>query len=585
MPLIHPGQIPYVVAFLASGVLSIGFARWVFENYDARGTKTFGYVFVFVGLWATTSASSVVLTGPIVTHLLLSTQMVLLVATSRLWFIFASQYTNRSIHRDRRVQVALSAFVAAAFFLPVTNPLHGFVWTDVARVATPFPHYVIGKGPGHFVLTLSSYALVAAGTYFFVVLLWNTRHMRSAIAWLLVGFVALLLSNAIPYVVPLVIRYPPTVTPLGAVAFCVAAANAIRHNLFEVRPIAREAILEDMREPILTLDRNRRILAVNDAFLTQFADDRVTEESVVHREFDGEFPDLAARLDLNTEEPISLTVAGSGPERHHYAVTVSPLHSGPHLLGHSLLFKDVTQVTESKLELERQNAQLDEFADSAAHDLRNPLTVVEGFSEVLDTHLSAVAAGEATFDSHLVDNALVRIRSNAAQMDEIITDFLRVTRASKSLSRLEPVDFSAVVDEAVSSLDPEEEITVKIRHGGRIYADQDRLTTILRTILRSADHRRTPEMVVEAYLTDDGFVVEDTGETIPPDQADVLLTYGYTTAYRGRGLGLSVAKTLAEVHRWDIRIDTTYRRGVRIVVSGADAEPSADVRISQSDTL
>ena len=591
---IHPVQAAYVVAFAASGFVSLAFARWIAMRYEARGTRVFTYVLVAIGLWGANSALRTLVADSVAALVLLSTEMLLLAASVRLWFIFSAQYANRSIHRDRRVQLGLNAFVAVAFFASITNPLHHLVWTRVEPVSAPFLHYTVVKGPGHYALTVLAYVLVAGGLYFLVSLFRATRHMRAPIAWLVFGFLAVVLSNAIPYAVSMPIDHSTTVAPLGAMALALAAGVAIRRNLFAVRPIARDAILDDLRDPLLTLDRNGRIVGANEAFVDRFGDGGgeeptgrrpATEESLIHARFDERFPNLAARLDLDARDPTELTVPEAGPDRRHYAVSMSPLRTGSHLLGHTLLFKDVTVLTESKLELERQNAHLDEFSDSVAHDLRNPLTVVSGFAAVLDSHLSSVIDGDDEIDEYVVGRALEKITANTAQMDEIVSDFLRVTQASKSLTALEPVAFEEAVDGALASLDISRGMTVTVRRGGFIYADPDRLATIVRTVLRSAEHRWRRGMTVEASLTDDGFVVEDTGEPVSFDQADRLLQYGYTTAYRGRGLGLSVAKTLAEVHRWDIEIDSTYDEGLRLVVSGARTEPASDPAAAERDIV
>lgn len=567
-----PLQIVYIVVFAASGAVSLAFAYGVRTRYDARGTKTLAYALATVGLWAFNSAARTAASDPTVTLLLLATEMFFAIATARLWFVFAAQYTNRRIHRRRWVQLALYALVAAALVVPLSNPWHGLMWERVTPVGEPFVHYDVVKGPAHYVLTVTGYALVAVGLSYLVRMLRSTSHTR-AVASLIVGFLLLVSANATPYLVETGITHSTTITPLGGTLFCFMSAVAIRNNLFSVTPVGRARVFAAIQDPVVMLDRNRRVIDHNPAFAAAFTDGA----DVSHREFSEAAPALEAALDDPMDGPEHVSVAGEEGNERSYTVTASPLESGPHTLGRVLVFRDITDLLTSQLELARKDSQLDEFSDSVAHDLRNPLSVIVAHVELLRAHLSQVDAGTAAYDHHLAVTSLDRLDDHSGRMGAIIDDFLRVTREANSPRNVEPLDFERFLREAASDHLPADAVSVPAT--GTLYASPPHADLLLDAVFRNVAHRAGDDLAVTARLTDEGFVVEDTGEPVPADEVESLLAYGYTTRFRGEGLGLSVAKTLAEAHNWSIGVDTDYRDGLRVVVSGV----TTDVATGKTD--
>ena len=68
-------------------------------------------------------------------------------------------------------------------------------------------------------------------------------------------------------------------------------------------------------------------------------------------------------------------------------------------------------------------------------------------------------------------------------------------------------------------------------------------------------------------------------EPIDEQDAEVFLSYGYTTKYPGTGLGLAVARMLATSHEWEIDIDGSYE-GLRVIVSGAAVRTAASGEVT-----
>lgn len=570
-----PLQLYYVGLFVLSAVISLLFAYRLRTRYEARGTKTLAYSIAGVGLWALNSAARTIVSDPTVTMLLLATEVFFVVATARIWFIFAAQYTNRELHRDRRVQLALLGFVGAALIVPLTNPWHGLMWTEITPVEEPFVHYTIIKGPAHYVFTFGAYGLVAAGLVFLLRMLRSTSHTKAIIS-LVVGFLLLVSANATPYIVETTITHSTTITPLGATAFAFMAAIAIRYNLFTVTPVARDRAFAAIEDPVVMLDRNEQIIDHNPAFAAAFTDGT----NVSHEALSSACPALAEELDLPLNGPTHLVYTTETNDERSFTVTASPLESGPHLLGRVLVFRDITDLITSQWELAKKDSQLDEFSDSVAHDLRNPLSVILAHADLLRTHLTQMKAGDVAYDHHLSLNALDQVEKHSNRMSSIIDDFLKVTRETKSLGEVESLDFETTVRDIARDYVPSTAIDIPV--GGEFRASLPHARLLFDAVFRNIAHRSDEHVTVTARLTEDGFSIEDTGEPVPPELAEQLLDYGVTTQYRGEGLGLSVAKTVAESHHWSIQIDPEYRDGLRVVVKNVTTDLKTSPREGSS---
>jgi signal transduction histidine kinase len=572
---VHTEQLTYALPLLASGAVSLGLAVWVPHRYDARGIHSFAHVFALVGLLGVVGTVHVMFAwSRAVVEAAAAVELALVAVVAALWLVFATEYANRSV-LDRPVpRAALAAFVATAVVLPATNPIHGFVFRTFVLSPDPFPHYQVVKGPGHYLIAILAYVPVLAGAGVLVRLLRSTRFLSRAVGALLVGVAALVGANALPYVVDLPLRYNPMYMSLGGVVFSVGVASAIHFNLFSVTPVARQHVVSAIRDPIVTLDKNRRIVDVNPAFVEAFTDDG-SACHIAHEPFEVAVPDLASSISFDEADRQTVRVgAPDGRETSHYTVSASPIRSGPHLIGHTLVFRDVTDVVESRRELDRQNEQLDEFAVSAAHNLRNPLGAISGFLDVLESHLRTAGVGDSRYDADLVERCLARLDTEADRMDDIIADFLRVMREGKTVQSVEPVDLAAAARSAIDAVGYDR-ISLVVDRPGYVWAEPSRLELLMRTVLRSASDRAGGPVTVRIAVTDDGFLVEDDAGELPPEDCEMLLEHGRMSAYDVTGLGLTVARTLAGVHRWEAAA-TPGEAGLCFAVTDAETLVEGD---------
>lgn len=206
--------------------------------------------------------------------------------------------------------------------------------------------------------------------------------------------------------------------------------------------------------------------------------------------------------------------------------------------------------------LERQNKRLDEFVSVVSHDLRNPLSVAQGWLDVAQEENASEALGR-------VEGALDR-------MDEIIDDTLTLAREGQTVAETEPIEITHLAGECwemVSTGDTQLEIEDEFRFQG----DRDRLQHILENLFRNAiEHGGEEVTVTIGALDGEGFYLEDDGPGIPEDEREAIFELGHTTAPGGTGFGLTIVKRIAEAHGWSVRVTDGSTGGARFEFSDVE---------------
>ncbi|PRC42253.1 histidine kinase, partial [Mycobacterium sp. ITM-2017-0098] len=226
-------------------------------------------------------------------------------------------------------------------------------------------------------------------------------------------------------------------------------------------------------------------------------------------------------------------------------------------------------------ELRRSNAELEQFAYVASHDLQEPLRKVASFCQLL----------EKRYGDQLDDRGLEYIGfavDGAKRMQILINDLLTFSRVGRLNSTEADIDLDAALDAALSNL-----ATAVEESGAVIERPADGLPTVkgdptLMSMLwqnligNAVKFRReglAPHIVIACERGVDGddqmwsFALSDNGIGIAPEFADKVFVIFQRLhgrdAYTGTGIGLALVKKIVEHHGGTIRIDTSYRDGTQ----------------------
>ncbi|WP_255191329.1 hybrid sensor histidine kinase/response regulator [Natronobeatus ordinarius] len=258
-------------------------------------------------------------------------------------------------------------------------------------------------------------------------------------------------------------------------------------------------------------------------------------------------------------------VVNERPDGSHYVIdqTIAPLLEDGKPVGFVAINNDITDLKTYERELEEQNERLAQYGRMVAHDLRNPLTLLDAHVEATETVLEVdpeTPVGELEAD----------LRREFRDVDEL-TDYMR-RLIENLLSMAEHGQL--VLDAEETALEPvartawQETGTEPSRlvvDDGTIDADPERLRELLANLFRNAVEHAGPAVTVRVGPLGfgDGFFVADDGPGIPADEREWVLERGYTTADDGTGFGLAIVAQIAEGHEWTLAVTESEDGGVR----------------------
>jgi len=217
------------------------------------------------------------------------------------------------------------------------------------------------------------------------------------------------------------------------------------------------------------------------------------------------------------------------------------------------------QLRDRTRDLERQNARLDRFASTVSHDIRNPLNVAMGFTEL------AAESGDP--------EAFERIRAAHDRIETMIEELLLLTRDDRPLERVSAVPVAAHVREAWTRVEsPDATLTVTLPEEYTVRAHPGLLSHVLENLLQNAIAHNEPPITVTVEPIEDGrgiagFAVADDGDGIPPDLRNEVFEHGYSTETGGTGYGLAIVEEFVEAHGWEISVAESPTGGVSFEVT------------------
>ena len=222
-------------------------------------------------------------------------------------------------------------------------------------------------------------------------------------------------------------------------------------------------------------------------------------------------------------------------------------------------------------ERDRLDRMKDEFVLTASHELRSPLTSVQGFAELLMLERERLSPKQVETVEIILDNTRHLVR--------LLNDLLDLARsdAGRLTIRPAPTDPAALVEDAVRTIRGQteasnQELVAEIEPSlPELIVDPDRIRQVLVNLLANA-HEYCPEgasirVEVKRVGAEVRISVKDNGPGIPPEQLEHIFERftrgdaGLTQRVGGTGLGLAISKSLVELHGGTIGADSTPGEG------------------------
>ncbi len=212
------------------------------------------------------------------------------------------------------------------------------------------------------------------------------------------------------------------------------------------------------------------------------------------------------------------------------------------------------ELEKTNRELEAANHELEAFNYSVSHDLKKPLTNINGFCQVI-LHLNAEHLNEQT-RKYIED-----IYSGTLRMNRLIDTLLDFSRLSRCDMVREAVNLSGIAVEITAELrlsGPQRRTTFRIAEGVKAYGDMALLKIVLGNLMGNAWKYSAGEedALIEFGVTENGgeqvYFVRDNGAGFDMDQAGGLFTPFHRLHSRdefpGHGIGLATVQRIIQRH-------------------------------------
>jgi len=514
------------------------------------------------GAWSGAHVARMIAPGPDLEVAAYMVGLTVGLATVGAWLYFCSAYTGHDYHRRPAVrQTALAGYVTVVG-VKLTNPVHEGYFTT-APASEPFPHVAIQLSTVHWVVTGLAYALSAVGFYLLYETFSESRSDVRALGALvaatglpIVSYLASLGSESL-----LTLHYEP----LGVAVFAVGVLYVVDEEFVAVPRFWRDQVIDDVSEAVVLVDRESVVRDANDAAVELFPGLRTG----VGEPLAAVAPELAAADDAwdGGDDRGMFVVERAGTTRY-YLLDATDLDTGDVAVGRALVCTDVTEVERQRRELERQNEQFDDFAAAITHELRNTVTIAEGYLDLVTDEL----AGDASADSTL---AAREIRDSLARMDRVVSDLSTLARYGQTLDSVDDCDLRSAAETGYEAVDTDGvELELVVATDATVAADCPRLVELFRSAIQFAALYGARTVTVDAGTS--GFTITTDGESIDPAEAEAALSYGEAVPSAETGMELPTVRTLGRVHGWTVALDPEYREGVRLRVDGVDICGSPD---------
>ncbi|OJX75182.1 ATP-binding protein [Magnetospirillum sp. 64-120] len=238
-------------------------------------------------------------------------------------------------------------------------------------------------------------------------------------------------------------------------------------------------------------------------------------------------------------------------------------HQDGSFAGHLAACLDVTETRQAQEKLTQTNAELEQFAYVASHDLREPLRMVSSYMALIERRLGNTAGDD-------LREFLGFAKDGATRMDKLILDLLQYSRIGRMSAAKTQVDMADCVLQALNHLGSRiDESRARICVGDmpRIFASEDDMVRLLQNLIGNAIKYSTPgtqPLITIACDREAGawrFSVHDNGIGIDRIYFDRVFRIFQRLHAReehggGSGIGLSICKKIVENHEGRIWVDS-----------------------------
>lgn len=239
---------------------------------------------------------------------------------------------------------------------------------------------------------------------------------------------------------------------------------------------------------------------------------------------------------------------------------------GPEEICYATVINDITEHKQQQLQLQRLAtlSAVGELAAGAAHEIRNPLTTVRGFLQLLR---------EKVTDPRTAELSQLAIEE-VDHINNIVTSMLQLAKPENG--QIGPLDINQIINETwdlytYSGIRKGISYEKELAYGLPLLAgNAKQIKQVLLNLLKNAENACNPGDKIKVNTYVDNHViclsVTDTGKGIVPEQLEKIFNPFYTTSSSGTGLGLAICNRIVADHQGTIKVDSQPGMGTTFTV-------------------
>lgn len=336
------------------------------------------------------------------------------------------------------------------------------------------------------------------------------------------------------------------------------------------------SVLDALKDAVVVTDKMGRIIFCNKAF------EEIT--GLDNRPFLGKaMRELIKELRLNIRDNLSLEGIGDYTPVHDVFILTQRgerkdllLHKAKvsnynqEIIGEIYLLTDITslKIEEQRLQQQEKMILLGQMASGLVHEIRNPLTAILGFSQLI-----GLKSGEKA-----IRDCAAHISSEVQNLNKVVSDFLAFAKPSPPTVR--PIPVGAIIDGLRPMLDTflfTKGVEVVYHCGaeeGTVLVDENQIKQVLLNVVSNAADavtgREKPLITIETtcsnLLEEVCIKVIDNGRGMTREEIIKAGTPFFTTKEKGTGLGLSICYQIIKDHGGRIDINSNPGQGTTFII-------------------
>lgn len=574
---------PYALTLLISSTVVLGLSFYIGLKLE-DSVRWIAYTMISFSLWG--FFYGVELTQDSIDTMLVLTklQYIGLVMAPACWVMFSLKYTGYDDTSSKWVYPSLFILPILIYLIVLTNSWHHLHYKSNWLITSgPFPMLGIEKGPMYLIQVVYSYLFYFLGTY----ILWRrfqfaNKHFKLQTRLLILGGFFPLIINIL-YQTSWFKPYEGLdMTPYAFIfTYFLLGIAILRFNLLNLKPFARDKILEVLSRGVLVFDHRNKVVDFNSAVKNFCMHPEKIKMGEYAQVIFGERPEILELLDQSQQKSIESRIQNPSGEIIIKIEAIPILEGGPFLSGVLLLFDDITseikineRLQNQATELQKLNNLKDKFFSIISHDLKGP---VFGVKELIHLTQTGLISKEEFYSmlpevsrnmeqvSILLENLLAwtssQIRGEYLQSQKI--DLHRVVASQKNL--LERIASEKSLEIIVFGF---EDTWVK--------ADKNMIELIFRNLISNAIKFSRPnskiEVTCEKIGLDYQICVRDFGAGISPENLNKLREgISFTTRGQnnesGTGLGMLLVKEYLDKNGGKIQIESILGEGSQFCIT------------------